>query len=96
LVEFLGVVAAHVLLGASQRELLEYLEMLSLPLAWISPNFLITPAKSLLDVCGVILGNSAFFGSLVFALYQLVRWAPRRNRSTQLSISASNSTGDDE
>jgi hypothetical protein len=44
LLEFLLFGAAHVLLGASQRELLEHLEMLSLPLAWISPNFLIEPA----------------------------------------------------
>lgn len=96
LVEFLLFGAAHVLLGASRRELLEHLEMLSQPLAWISPNFLITPAKSFFDVCGVILGNSVFFGSLIFACYQPVRWAFRRTRPTQLSLSNSNSKEDDE
>jgi hypothetical protein len=96
LVEFLGFVSAHLLLGASQRELQEHLQILSLPLAWISPNFLITPARSFFDVCGGILGNSIFFGMLIFVFYQPVRWAFRRNRPTQLSISNSNPTKDDE
>jgi hypothetical protein len=96
LVEFLVFGAAHVLFGASRRELLEFLWMLSEPLAWISPNFLITPAKSFFDLCGVILGNSVFFGSLIFACYQSVRWALRRNRPAQLSLSNTNSTEDDE
>lgn len=95
-VEFLGFGAAHLLLGASRRELLEHLEMLSMPLAWISPNFLITPSKSFFDVCGVILGNSVFFGSLIFAAYQPVRLAFRRSRPTQLSLSNSNSTEDED
>ena len=96
LVEFLGFGAVHVLFGTSRRELLEFLWMLSEPLAWISPNFLITPARSFFDVCGVILGNSVFFGSLTFAFYQTVRWAFRRARPTQLSLSNSGSTEDDE
>jgi predicted RNA-binding Zn-ribbon protein involved in translation (DUF1610 family) len=94
--EFLGFGTAYVLLGASQSELQELLDMLSSPLAWISPNFLLTPAKSLLDVCGVILGNSVFFGLLIFACYQLVWRALRRTRPTRLSISGSNDTEDDE
>ncbi|MGA2966304.1 MAG: hypothetical protein ABSD64_08835 [Terriglobales bacterium] len=96
LVEFLLLGAAHVLLGASRPELLEHLWMLSMPLAWINPNFLLTPAKSFPDVCGVILGNSVFFGSLMFACYQIVCWAFRRARPTRLSISDSDDTEDEE
>jgi hypothetical protein len=70
--------------------------MLSIPLAWISPNFLITPSKNFFDLCGIILGNSAFFGPLMFACYQCVRWAFRRNRPIQLSLSNINPTVDDE
>jgi hypothetical protein len=95
-VEFLVFGAAHVLLGASQQELREHLEMLSLPLAWISSNFLITPDKSFLHVCGVILGNSFFLGPPVFACYQSVRWVFRRSRPTRLSISDNASTNDEE
>jgi len=95
-VEFILFLAAYVLLGASQVELVEHLQILSMPLAWVSPNFLITPAKSFLDVCGVILGNSIFFGSLLYAFYQPVRWAFRRTRPTQLSISSTNPIEEDE
>jgi hypothetical protein len=96
LVEFMGFGALYVFFGSSRRELLEHLAMLSMPLAWISPNFLITPSRTFFDLCGIILGNSAFFGPLMFACYQTVRWAFRRSRPTQLSLSISNPTADDE
>ena len=96
LVGFVLFGAAHVLLGASRREFQEFLEMLSLPLAWISPNSLITPGKGLLHVYGVILGNSVFFGALIYVCYQPVRWAFRRWRPTQLSLSDGDSTEDNE
>lgn len=86
LVEFLLFVGAYVLLGATRNELLEHLEMLSMPLASISSNLLLTPSKTFLDVCGVILGNSIFFGTILYAFYQPVRWAFRRARPTQLLI----------
>jgi len=96
LVEFLGFGAAYLVLGASQRELRELLQMLSVPLAWISPNFLITPDKSFLDVCGIILGNSFFFGLPLFACYESVRWFFRKNRPVQLSITHTNPADDDD
>jgi hypothetical protein len=95
-VEFLLFVGAYVLLGATQNELRDHLEMLSMPLAGISRNFLITPSKSLLDVCGVILGNSVFFGIVIYAFYQPVRWAFRRSRPTQLSIANTDVPDDDD
>lgn len=95
-VEFLLFGSAHVLLGASGSELTEHLEMLSMPLAWISTNFLITPRRSLFDVCGVILGNSIFFGSAIYVFYQPVRWAFHRARPTQLSLSNSNLGDEDD
>jgi len=95
LVEFLGFGTLNVLL-ASARERQEYLEMLSLPLVWISPNFLITANTGFLHLCGVLLGNSLFFGLLLFASYQVVRWAFNRSRPTRLSISGSSSLDNDE
>jgi hypothetical protein len=96
LVEFMGFGALYVFFGSSRRELLEHLAMLSMPLAWISPNFLITPSRTFFDLCGIILGNSAFFGPLMYACYLTVRWAFRRSRPTQLSLSNSDPTTDDE
>jgi hypothetical protein len=96
LVEFLVFGAAHVLLGASRSENREYLEMLSEPLDRISLNFLLTPEKSFIDVCGVILGNSLFFGAVFFICYHSVRWVFRRSRPTQLSISSTKTTDDED
>lgn len=89
IVEFLLFGSAHVLLGATRSELTEHLEMLSIPLAWMSTNFLITPERSSIDVC-------IFFGSAIYAFYQPVRWAFRRARPTQLSLSTSNSAEEDD
>lgn len=95
LIEFVGVLSAFVVLGASRREISEHLEMLSYPLAWITPNFLLTRTDSFLDLCGVILGNSVFFGLVLWACYQPVRSAFRRNRPTRLSISGTNDITED-
>jgi hypothetical protein len=95
LVGFIGYTTLILLLG-KKPDLWEHFAMLSWPLASISPNFLITPDKALSDVCGVILGNSFFFGLLLFACYQPVRWAFRRARVQQLSLSGTNPTDDDD
>ena len=59
-------------------------------------NFLITTDSSFTDMCGVVLGNSFFFGLLMFACYQTVRWFFHRNRPTQLyALSGPNHTDDD-
>jgi hypothetical protein len=96
LFQFLGLGIALLLLGASHQELMDHIEFLSVPLAWISPNFLLTPANSFFDLCGILLGNSVFYGTFVFACYQPVRWAFRRARPTQLSLSNRNSPEDEE
>jgi hypothetical protein len=95
LVEFLGYGSAYVLLGASQREIRELLEILSFPLAWLGPNFLLTREQSFLGLCGVILGNSMFFGFLTLLCYRPVRAAFARNRPTRLSISGEENPTDE-
>lgn len=96
LIEFMGFGTVYVLFGGSRLELLEHLTMLSLHMALISSNFLITPARSFFDACGVILGNSVFFGTLMFTCYQIVHRAFRRARPAQFSLSRSNPTEDDD
>lgn len=91
----LGWSAVIMLLGGSKQDLQEHWAMLSLPLVYVSPNFLITTDSSFTDMCGVVLGNSFFFGLLMFACYQTVRWFFHRNRPTQLSLSGPNHTDDD-
>ncbi len=96
LFQFIGIGFALLLLGASRQEVLDHVASLSIPLAWMSPNFLLTPSNSFFDLCGVLLGNSFFYGTFVFLCYQPVRWAFRRSRPTQLSISNRISSEDEE
>jgi hypothetical protein len=47
-------------------------------------------------MCGVILGNSFFYGLILFGCYKLVHQAFRRSRVTQLSLSGKNPTDEDD
>jgi hypothetical protein len=94
-VEFVGFGMAYVILGAPSSEISELLEMLSMPLAWVHHQFLITPEKSFLDVCGVIAGNSLLLGLPVFACVKVVQAAFRQNRVTQIGIGGVTDDSDD-
>jgi hypothetical protein len=76
-------------LFGTKRELYEHLEMLSYPIAWINPKFLITPQNSFFDVCGVLLANSYFGAFTYWVCANTVRAIFRRSRVTQLSITDS-------
>jgi hypothetical protein len=82
--------------AASKEDLQENLEMLSVPLASISRNFLLSPESSLTDICGVVLGNSFLYGLVILACYKFVHRKFRRARVTQLSLSAKNPTDEDD
>lgn len=86
-IEFVALVAMMMLVGGTGRDLQEQLEFLSVPLAWINTHFLLTRNSSFLDVCGVILGNSFFYGAVLYSCYFFVRRAFHRSRVTQISIS---------
>ena len=57
-IEFVFFLFAYIVLGGKPSEVQEHLEMLSEPMRWFSQQFLITPEKSFVDACGVMLGNS--------------------------------------
>ncbi len=85
-----------ILLAGSKQDLRRHLAMLSAPLTWASPNFLVTPESSYSQMCGVLLGNSFFYGLTFFACYKFVHRAFRRARLTQLSLSGKNPTEENE
>lgn len=87
--------AGTILLLGSKNDVRELLEALSAPIVWINRNFLITPDKNFLDVCGVILGNSFFYGSFYFVCQRCVRCAYRKARPIRLSLSGKDPTDDD-
>jgi hypothetical protein len=88
LVEFVGFLTLYIVLGAKPADIQEELEMLSEPLRWFGPQFLITPHKGFLDVCGIILGNSFFIGIPVFLCTRLVQLRLRRGRVLQMGIAS--------
>jgi hypothetical protein len=94
-VEFVGFLTAYVVLGAKPAEIQEQLEFLSEPLRWFSPQFLITPDKSFLDVCGIMLGNSFLIGIPIFLCAKSVQAVLRRNRVVQIGIDHSIDQTDD-
>ena len=95
-VEFVGLLAAHVLLGATSREVQELLEFLSVPLGWFSSQFVITPQVRFLDVCGIVLGNSFFIAMPVFVCAKTTQYVMNRNRVVQLGIDHKLGDADDE
>ena len=84
-----------VILGGAKRDLYEHFEMLSTPLSWINQNFLITPSRSIVDVCGILLGNSYFAAFATWACANTVHAVFLRNRVTQLGITDSKVELDD-
>ena len=78
---------AAVAVGASERELSEFLETFSVPLGWASPVFVITRNTSFSGVCGIIFANSYFYALVLFPFLRLVQAARHRNRVTQLGLS---------
>jgi len=76
----------HVLTGSSKNEIQETLTTISLPLAWISPEFLLNPSNNFFDVCGVVLANSFFYALATFIVWRWVHSVIRRNRVTAINI----------
>ncbi len=94
-VEFVGFLAACVLLGAAPAEIQEQLDTLSVPLGWFSRQFVIRPEKSFLDACGIMLGNSFLIGIPVFLCVKGVQSVLRRNRAIRIGIDHSDDSTDD-
>jgi hypothetical protein len=77
---------SHVLTGSSRDELRNFLVTESLPLAWISSDFLLDSNKTFLDACGTVLGNSFFYAVATFAAWRSVRAVLNRSRVTAMNL----------
>jgi hypothetical protein len=95
LVEFLAFLTLYVALGAKPVELQEHLWIMSEPLVFFDQQFLITPEKTFVDVCGILLGNSFLIGIPVFVSSKVVQFFLRRNRVLQIGIETSFDKTDD-
>lgn len=93
---YLGYGWMYFLLHASRSEMQENLDMLSIPLAWAFPQFLITPHRDFLDVLGVIMTNSLFYAMPMLICWRIARFVLKRNRVTQMGLSGSGIEDSDE
>jgi hypothetical protein len=93
--EFVGFGLAYVVLGAKPSEITEQLQMLSVPLAWLSAQFLITPAKSFMDICGIMMGNSLLIALPIYLAVKFVQTRLRRSRAIRIDLNNSGDKSDD-
>lgn len=95
LFEFGIFAAVNIALG-NEAELRDFLEMFSVPLAFISTNFLIKPhSTGFLDLCGIIFGNSLFYGTALYLCGSIVRQTLKRSAPITMAIDPSSQHPDD-
>ena len=86
----------QVAIGASKSEIAESLVSFSIPLAWISSDFLIDGSKSFFDGCGIVLGNAFFYALAMFIAWRGTHMLLRRNRTTEIDIQRREPAEDDD
>jgi hypothetical protein len=84
------------LLGSSQRDLREIVDLWSLPLGWVNPAFIVRPERNFVAVLGIVAANSYFYTLGIMLTYEVVHGLLQRNRITQLSLSSPPVIDDDE
>jgi hypothetical protein len=81
---------------ADGRSYLEQRESLSIPLSYLNHNFYITGSTPNIDVAGIALANSFFYGGLMASCWYVVRAVSRRNRVAKMNLSGNPEDTDDE
>lgn len=87
---------AGVFMGASKEEILEGLDLWSVPLRIVNPAFIVSPDKAFVTDMGIIAANSYFFALGLTAVFKIVHMFIQRSRVIQLSISGVEIGDDDD
>jgi hypothetical protein len=74
-------------LNGSHRDLIESMDMWSMPLGFVNPEFVVRPDKGLVEVIGIVSANSYFWALGLMLIFKFVHSRMRRNRVTELAIS---------
>jgi hypothetical protein len=85
---------AGFLLGGSEREIQETVDLWSLPLGLLSPSFVVTANKTFVTVLGIVFANSFFYAAALTAILTLVNKRVRQP-ITQIRLSGSVSGDND-
>jgi uncharacterized protein (DUF983 family) len=71
----------------TRGDLLEQMQMLSMPSSLISSRFLIGPNVTFFDMIGIVAANSFFWSFLLFLCFRTVRYFMARSRVQTIGIS---------
>lgn len=74
--------------SASDQELGELNEMVSVPLGWINHWFIVRPDTSALKVVVILIANSYFYALILFPVMKFVYYRLQRNRPITLNLEA--------
>lgn len=81
--------------NGSHRDLAESMDLWSVPLGFVNPEFVVRPDKSLVEVIGIVSANCYFWALGLTLIFKFVHSRMRRSRVTELAISGS-SVGEDD
>ncbi|HJT54747.1 MAG TPA: hypothetical protein VJ848_12910 [Candidatus Angelobacter sp.] len=71
----------------SHRDLIESMDLWSMPLGFVNPEFVVRPDKGLVEVIGIVSANSYFWALGLMLVFKFVHSRMRRSRVTELAIS---------
>ena len=84
------------LADGSPRDIREITEMWSIPLGVVNSAFVVRPDKSFVAVLGIVSANCYFWALGLALVFKVVHGVLRRSRVTELGISSSVQTDDDD
>lgn len=76
-------------LNGSHRDVIESMDLWSVPLGFVNPAFTVRPEKDLVEVIGIVSANCYFWALGGMMVFKFVHSRMRRSRVTELALSGS-------
>lgn len=83
-------------LNGSHRDVIESMDLWSVPLGFVNPAFTVRPEKGLVQVVGIVSANCYFWALGGMMAFKFVHSRMRRSRVTELAISGSRVAEEDD
>lgn len=83
-------------LNGLHRDMIELMDIGSMPLGFVNPAFVIRPGKSLVEVIGIVSADGYFWALALTLIFKFVHSRMRQNRVTELALSGSSVEEDDD
>jgi hypothetical protein len=80
----------------SRQEVIESIDLWSVPLGFVNPAFVVRPEKDLVEVIGIVSANGYFWAMGLTLVFKFVHSRMRNSRVTELAISGSSVEEEDD